>query len=262
MEKYVEELVSILSKAVFELTDNNEKCAILFSGGLDSSIIAQCANKVDKAKITLYTVGTPGSHDISNGEKISRLMGLNWSKIEIEPEQILKAIPKLAEIIGSHHPVKISFELPMFFAMADIREDLIISGQGADELFGGYARYIKMEKKELKVELEKDIDLLISKDIKMEFALAEHFNKSLKIPYLQDDLVQIAKEIPIEYKVKNDERKIILKKVAMELGLPDEIINQDKKAAQYSSGIIKELRKIAKREKMTVNELIQHFIEK
>jgi asparagine synthase (glutamine-hydrolysing) len=144
--------------------------------------------------------------------------------------------------------------------MGDIKEDLIISGQGADELFGGYARYLKMEKEELRAELEKDIVMLMTQDIKMDLALAKHFNKILKIPYLQDNVVKIAKEIPIEYKVKNGERKIILKKAALKLGLPEKIVNQEKKAAQYSSGIIKELRKAAKKEGMGVNELIEHLL--
>jgi asparagine synthase (glutamine-hydrolysing) len=260
MQRYIEELKSSLSYSVTKCVEDANEIGILFSGGLDSSLIALLAKNTENAKITLYTVGTPGSHDISNGQKISRLLGLNWRKIEITPEQITKAIPKLAKIIGSRHPVKISFEMPMFFAMANTKEELIISGQGADELFGGYARYIKMEKEELKAALKRDIELLVTKNIKMEFAMAEHFNKILKLPYLHEDVVKIANEVPNEYKVKNDERKIILRKVAGQCGLPNEIVNQDKKAAQYSSGIIKELRKAAKKKGMGVNELIEHLL--
>lgn len=261
MERYINLLISALTTSVAKTMGNADEIGILFSGGLDSSVIAYLAADCAKSsEINLYTVGTSKSHDISNGQKMSRLLDLNWRGIEIQGEQITKAIPKLANIIGSYHPVKISFELPMFFAMADIREDLIISGQGADELFGGYARYLKMEKEELKVELEKDIDMLMTQDIKMDLALAKHFNKTLKIPYLQDNVVKIANEIPIEYKVKNGERKIILKKTAFKLGLPEKIVNQDKKAAQYSSGIIKELRKAAKKEGMGVDKLIEHLL--
>lgn len=260
MERYIEDLMSSLSSSVAHSIKEADEIGILFSGGLDSSLIALLAKKAEEAKITLYTVGTPGSHDMSNGQRAAQLMGLKWIKIEIPPEQITKVIPKLAKIIGSHHPVKISFELPMFFAMANIKEELIISGQGADELFGGYARYLKMEKEELMAALKRDIDLLITKNIEMEFALAQHFNKILKLPYLQEDVVRIANEIPIDYKVKNGERKIILKKVALKLGLPEKIVNQDKKAAQYSSGVIKELRKAAKKKGMGVNELNEHLL--
>jgi asparagine synthase (glutamine-hydrolysing) len=260
MKRYIKDLKLSLSSSVAKSVEDADEIGILFSGGLDSSLIALLAMKAENAKITLYTVGTPGSHDILNGQNISTLLGLNWRKIEITREQITKAIPKLAKIIRTHHPVKISFELPMFFAMANIKEEVIMSGQGADELFGGYARYINMEMEELMAALKMDIDLLITKNIKMEFALAEHFNKILKLPFLQEDVVRTSNEIPIEYKVKNDERKIILKEVAVQCGLPNEIVNQDKKAAQYSSGIIKELRKAAKKEGMGVNELIEHLM--
>jgi asparagine synthase (glutamine-hydrolysing) len=94
----------------------------------------------------------------------------------------------------------------------------------------------------------------------MDYNIAEHFHKVLKTPYLDKAVVKSALQVPVEFKVNNGERKIILKKVAMELGLPVELVEKEKKAAQYSSGIIKELRRMAKQEGMAVNELIERLI--
>ena len=100
--------------------------------------------------------------------------------------------------------------------MANVKEDLILSGQGADELFGGYARYLKMEKDELQPALAKDLKMLVVQDIKMDLQIANHFKKSLKTPYLDEDVVSCAGNIPVEYKVNENQRKIILKKAAMQ----------------------------------------------
>jgi asparagine synthase (glutamine-hydrolysing) len=260
MQTYVENVASGLSKALSDSISSEARVAVLFSGGLDSSLLAFLAK--EHAQTTLYTAGTKDSHDLEHAKQASEMLDLDLKCIEITDEDIISGIPLLSKIAKIYHPVKISFELPLFLAMKDIEEDIILSGQGADELFGGYARYLTMEKANLKTALEKDLSQLISQEIHTDFIIALHFNKSLKIPYLHETVVNYAKKIPISYKVNEGQRKIVLKEAAIKLGLPPDIANKEKKAVQYSSGIIKELRKIAKRQDMGVNELIQHLLDR
>ncbi len=262
MEKYLSEVKSSIYHAVSKDVEGASEIGILFSGGLDSSFIAFLAKKsAENANITLYTVGTKDSQDLSNAEHGSKLLGLNLKKIVIDIGDIIEAIPQVVKIIKSKHPVKLTFELPLYLCLANIHEKLILSGQGADELFGGYARYLKMDRNELTVALDKDVDTLITKDIKMDYRIAEHFGKTLKTPYLDDKVVRTASQIPAEFKVNGRQRKIILKQAALELGLPAELVNKEKKAVQYSSGIIRELRRMAKRKGMGVNELIDRLLQ-
>lgn len=262
MDNYVEELNASISHAVLRSIKGKDKVAILFSGGLDSSLIAYLAKShASDDKTILYTVGTSESHDLDNAKKSSILLGMTWKGIEIKPQEILLAIPELAKLIDSNHPVKISFELPLYLALSKIKEILIISGQGADELFGGYARYLKMNKQELEKAMKNDIKTLIEEDIKMDLSIAEHFKKTIRIPYLDENVIRIAKNIPLEYKVNNNQRKIILMNAALQIGLPFEIVKKEKKAAQYSSGVLKVLRREAKKNKMEINELIDRLLQ-
>ncbi len=261
MESYLEDLSTSISEAVSKSVEDASKIGILFSGGLDSSLIALLTKKkAENADITLFTVGTHDSHDLSIVEQASKLLGLNSKSIEVHSQDIIPAIPKLAGIIGIHHSVKISFELPLYLALSNIDEELVLSGQGADELFGGYARYLKMEREELHGALKRDVENLIDTDIKMDYRIALHFKKTLKTPYLDENVVRIAEQIPLEYKVKKGQRKIALQEVALQLGLPKELANRQKKAAQYSSGIFKELRREAKKKDLSVNEFIEHLL--
>jgi len=263
MDNYLTELKVLLYNAVLKSIEGENRIGIMFSGGLDSSLIAfltkDCAVN---AKITLYTVGTFGSHDLSYAELASKILGMNLKKIEIFPEDIMAAIPKLVNIIRTTHPVKISFELPLYLCLERVDERVMLSGQGADELFGGYARYLTMDEEKLRVALRRDFESLISQDINMDYRIADYFNKTLRMPYLDEDVIKVATQIPIEYKVNKGRRKIILSKVALELKLPNELINKDKKAAQYSSGIIRELRRLAKKKKMSVHEIIEHLLKR
>ena len=261
MDNHIQEVKESISQAVSKSIEGASAIGIPFSGGLDSSLIAHLAKrKKENLQITLYTVGTPDSHDLTAAEDASITLGMNWKKVVIKSEEIIEAIPKLARIIDSNHPVKLSFELPLFFALSNIKEDLILSGQGADELFGGYARYLKMEGEELKNAIKKDVKEMMEKDIKMDYKIADHFDKTLRTPYLEKNVIRAAMQVPIRFKVNQGERKIVLKKAALELGLPNKIVNKRKKASQYSSGLIKELRKIAKKEGMDVNQLIKHLL--
>jgi asparagine synthase (glutamine-hydrolysing) len=262
MDKIISDLSHTLRIAVSESLKDSNNIAILFSGGLDSSLLAHLVKfHIDRERITLYTVGTKGSQDLSNSESAATILGLKLVKIKIDAGDIESAIPNLASIIDSSHPVKISYELPLYLGLARIQEKYIVTGQGADELFGGYARYLKMDVDELENALNADVESLIKQEIKMDYKVANYFKKNLKTPYLHEDVVKIAQNVPVKYKVSNGERKIILKETAISLGLPEELATRQKKAVQYSSGIIKELRKMAKKRKISINEVIRGLIQ-
>lgn len=261
MKNYLLQIKSSITKAVSESIFKINKIGILFSGGLDSSLLAHLVkNQSKNVKIKLYTVGTIDSRDILFSESAAKLLGLNLEKIVINSQDIASTIPELSRIIDTKHPVKISYELPLFLGMAKIDEECILCGQGADELFGGYARYLNMKENELETALKADIEGLIKDGIKMDQKIAEYFKKDLQTPYLHEEVVKCARNIPIRYKVFDGERKIILKETALSLGLPKELATRQKKAAQYSSGMIKELRKMAKKRNMEVNELMEQLL--
>ena len=261
MEECVAALKSSLCDSVKKRVEDAGEIAILFSGGLDSSLLAHLAKRYAKeARITLYTVGTVVSHDMIKAKQASSILNMDFKQVVVKGAEIESALPQVAEIIGSNHPVRLSFTLPLYFGLKNVPENLVLSGQGADELFGGYARYLKMEEGELETSLKGDVEKLMNKDITMDLAIARHFEKRLEIPYLDSGVVAQALLIPPYYKVRDGQRKIILKETALELGLSAELAKREKKAAQYSSGIIKELRHIAKRRGMQVNELMEHLL--
>jgi asparagine synthase (glutamine-hydrolysing) len=261
MNGITDKLKVALLESLSNSLENIERIAILFSGGLDSSLLVYMAkNYARSSDITLYTVGTSTSQDIISAESAAKILGIKLKKLVITNQDILSTIPKLAKLIDTNHPVKISYELPLYLGLSHITERFVLSGQGADELFGGYSRYLKMDKDDLDFAMKKDLKTLISHGFVMEQQIAKHFEKHLIAPYLNQNVVNAANQVPIEFKVREGERKIILKELASELGLPLELVKREKKASQYGSGIVKELRKAGKSRKMGVNDLIEVLI--
>jgi asparagine synthase (glutamine-hydrolysing) len=225
---------------------NYKPCAIAFSGGLDSSLLAALCRDAK-----LYSVGMAGSHDIDQTKKAAHLLGLldDLHLHELTMDELETAIPDVIRAIESHDPMKVSISLPLFFASKDARLDgirVMLSGQGADELFAGYKRYESMDSPELMIALKKDLDNIAENNLERDDAVTMANSVELRVPYLDRKVVELALRIAQELKIKNGIRKYILRLAAKEL-LPDGLVCKEKKAAQYSSGIYSAMEKIARK---------------
>lgn len=217
------------------------RIAVAFSGGLDSSVIAKIAS--EEAKVTLYTVGLKGCKDFAASETASVFLGLPLKLIEITEKDVAEAAPLLAQVIANDNRLIVSYELPLWFVCKNCTERTVFSGQGADELFGGYAKYKKLNGTELIEELKTDAQDLKENGITLDKAIAAKFGKELVTPFLDNDVFSFASALPLERKISDGANKILLREVARLLDLED-IAARKKRAAQYGSGVAKALRKI------------------
>ncbi len=236
-------LAELLSSLEFE-----KNSALSFSGGIDSGIIAYLMREKDPI---LYTAGIEESRDIYNAIESSKILSLPLKIIYVNEEKIMDGISFLREIDSSMSPVEIGFELPLYSVVRYASEEKIYTGQGADELFGGYKKYLKDPSL-----MKQDFELLIKRTLPREKKIAGEFNKILLTPYLSDDIVNFAKNLDVGYKIRNNERKWLLREAARILGVPEDITCREKRAAQYGSGIWKIMKRMAKRRGMKVDEFI------
>ncbi|VVB56204.1 Amidophosphoribosyltransferase [uncultured archaeon] len=221
-------------------------CAIAFSGGLDSSLLAALCRDAK-----LYSAGMAGSHDIGQTKKAALLLGLsdNLHLHELTLDELETAIPAVIRAIESCDPMKVSIALPLFFASKDAGHNgirVMLSGQGADELFAGYKRYESMNSLELGIALKKDLENIAENNLERDDAVTMANSVELRVPYLDKNVVEIALRIAPELKIHNGIRKYILRLAAGKI-LPDELVWKEKKAAQYSSGIYSAMEKIARK---------------
>lgn len=239
-----EALFNAIEKAVKKRTYS--PCAIAFSGGLDSSLIAALYPEAE-----LYSVGMAGSHDIMQTKKAAQLLGLD-DKLhlhELTMDEVESAIPDVIRAVESADPLKVSIALPLLFASRDAHMDgirVMLSGQGADELFAGYKRYESMPPPELESALKHDLENIAENNLERDDAATMANSVELRVPYLDREVVELALRIAPELKIKSGMRKYILRLAAGRL-LPDELALKEKKAAQYSSGIYSAIEKLARK---------------
>lgn len=242
---YVELLDKTLEEAVDRSVNGVDDLALLFSGGLDSSLLAKIALDQGVEPI-LISVHMPGSRDESHIKEAAHFFDLELIEKSIFPEEIPLLTETVMRIIGSENPLDVSIGVAFYGALemaawSGLKN--VICGQGADELFAGYHRYLKMSPERLEKALKEDVENI---NIGRDMALATSLDIQLFTPYLDENVVSLGLNIPVEWKIRDGTRKYILRKVATKRGLPESIWAREKKAIQYSTGVDKMVRKILK----------------
>ena len=225
--------------------------AILFSGGLDSSVIAWVLK--GWAPFTAYAGGLEGSHDLLWARRASTLLGIPLITVVFREGEVLET----AAWLYSEYElsvVEVSFEVPLVLVLRQVREGRVFTGQGADELFGGYRKYL--ENPSL---MDADLERVISVTSRREMEIAERLGKELFMPYLHPEVVEIVRDIPPEERIAGGVRKRILREVAKHMGMPGEIVTKEKKAVQYGSGVMKVLRREARKRGVSVERLLREL---
>ncbi|MGZ7117781.1 MAG: asparagine synthase (glutamine-hydrolyzing) [Methanobacterium sp.] len=248
------ELKRNLIKSVERRIKGLKEVGILFSAGIDSTILTKIAENLG-IKIFLYTVGHENSVDIKFAEKTASKMKLPLRLKTVDTDDVRNYLMPVLNAIEEFNLMKIGVGMPAYIASEMAHQDglkVMLSGQGADELFAGYNRYLKFyaEKGELAQEdLKEDILNLYHVNLQRDDAVTMANSIELRVPYLDMDIINTAMNIPMKYKINGKEdnlRKCILREIGAELGLPQEIVKRPKKAAQYGSGIHKMLKKVLK----------------
>lgn len=251
-EQLKNKLISSVGKRVIGLSE----VGILFSGGIDSTVIAKIVSDLG-IKTTLYSVGHENSIDLKFSKETALKLNLPIKIKTVDMNDVKNCINPVLDAIEEFNLMKIGVGMPAYIAAEMAHENglkVLLSGQGADELFGGYNRYLRIynEKGTIKNEdLWDDILNLYHVNLQRDDAVTMANSIELRVPYLDLDIINTAMNIPMEYKIngkKDNLRKCILREVGMELGVPAEIVKRPKKAAQYGSGIHKMLKKILKEE--------------
>jgi asparagine synthase (glutamine-hydrolysing) len=226
---------------------------VIFSGGLDSSYLALLLKEISEnvpLKIKLYAVGVEGSKDVEAAVYASKFLNMDLEICTLTEEMIREALPSVVNAIGDDNLMKVGVGLTTYFATKMAAKDNInvaISGQGADELFGGYKRYLESFVNDtLNYDIREDISNMYHVNLERDDACAMLNSVEIRLPFLDKKLVELALNIPDNKKIvsmHDDMRKSILRKLAFEEGLDYEIAYRPKKAAQYGTGIDKVLRK-------------------
>jgi asparagine synthase (glutamine-hydrolysing) len=266
-EQAKKKLYKILLKSIEDRTKDSGKVALAFSGGLDSGLIAKLAKQIG-TQILLVSVGLRNQIELKHAESMAKKLNLPIRTINFTIQDLEKNLLKVLWLIEEPSVLKLSVGFPLFWVAKKASKmgyKVLLAGHGSDELFGGYNRYLNEYKQHGAKTLEDVLfnDALFSHKVNFEYnnKICSFHGIELRLPFSDLDLINFSLRLPLCYKIKSSEdslRKIILRKLGNEIGLPPEVYKKPKKAVQYSTGVDKLLRKIAKKEGKNLKEYVEN----
>ncbi|MCD6414091.1 MAG: asparagine synthetase B [Candidatus Diapherotrites archaeon] len=240
-----------LKKSIVASIDKNckglKEAGLLFSGGVDSTLLAVLLR--DRLNLHCYCAGIQGSQDLEWSKRVAKELGLNLKTIIITKEELEQELPKIVKLVGPNI-MKVGVATPFYFCMREAKEKVFFSGLGTEELFAGYHRHENALRqggyRTVEEEIVKGLKSMWERDITRDTAVAKAFNKGLRVPFLDEKVIAVSLGIPAERKIKLEPpvKKLVLREIALELGVPKEVAWRPKKAAQYGSGVDKVIRKV------------------
>jgi len=249
----IEDLHDALADAVHRQLMSDVPYGVLLSGGLDSSITSALAKKFAAKRIESvdtqtawwpqlhsFSVGLEGSPDLAAAQKVAEHIGTVHHEIKFTIQEGLDAIREVIYHLETYDITTIRASTPMFLMARAIKAlgiKMVLSGEGADELFGGYLYFHKAPNaEEFHEETVRKLEKLHQYD-------CLRANKSLaawgiegRVPFLDKEFIEVAMRLNPKDKMITSDRmeKWVLRK-AFESYLPESVAWRQKE--QFSDGV-------------------------
>lgn len=249
----VEDIRISLMHAVKRQLMSDVPYGLLLSGGLDSSVISAIAKRyADKRienggmteaywpRLHSFAVGLKGAPDLAKARLVAEHIGTVHHEINYTIQEGLDAIRDVIYFIETYDVTTVRASTPMYLLARVIKSmgiKMVLSGEGADEIFGGYLYFHKAPSA---TEFHKETVRKLSKLYMYDCLRA---NKSLaawgvegRVPFLDKEFLDVAMSIPPKYKMcpgKTIEKKVV--RDAFTDMLPEEIVWRQKE--QFSDGV-------------------------
>ena len=242
--------VSIYEKALLasmkKRTQDFDRVGIIFSGGIDSVIIAWLAKRM-VPEVICYTGGIRGSNDIVYARQIAKKLNLKLRVNELTQDEVEEMIPEVINTIEDTNAGQVEVAIPVYAAVKLAHEDginVMFSGQAADELFGGYAWYARVIEKEgyqkLRDHMTQDLLLLYKETLEREDKITMAHSIEMREPFLDIGVIRCSMGMDLKLNIKGASDilgKHVHRKLAQKLGIPKNIAYRIKEAAQHGSGM-------------------------
>ncbi len=245
----LKKLRNALIKATEKRLMSDVPLGVLLSGGLDSSLTSSIAARLMKEKgqkIHSFSIGLDeAAPDLIAAQKVADFLGTIHHNIHFTIEEGIQVIEKLVWHLETYDITSIRASTPMYFLskyITDLGIKVVLSGEGSDEVFGGYLYFYNAPNLEVfQEETIRRVGLLSTADcLRADKSTMAH-GLEARVPFLDQDFLQVAMSLAPRYK-KPIKDKTIEKRVLRQAfddkenpWLPEEILWRQKE--QFSDGV-------------------------
>lgn len=252
-----------ITEAVRKRVHDRERVGIIFSGGVDSVLIAHLVKEMG-IPLTCYTAGRGnGASDLYWARRTAEELDFPLKIKTLSTRDIDRMIPEVISDIEDNSLNQVEVAIPIFASVRMAQEEgerVILSGQGADELFGGYPWYPKIVDEEGYDEFVErsweDTFLLYKECLEREDKIAMAHSMELRVPFLDPQVIDSAFSTAPELKIKDgsdSHGKRIHREYSRSIGIPEGIAFRPKEAAQHGANVHDAFEEIAESRGLTAS---------
>jgi asparagine synthase (glutamine-hydrolysing) len=219
--------------------DTQHTVGVILSGGLDSSLLLAHVRALHPDCVA-FTIGAPGSEDLAFARRLTAEFRVPHEVIEIAPREIrlddIREAIRISELTEYGDIINAVVSVPLFRRIAETGVKVVLTGDGSDELFGGYPMYqqAKMDQQR-RLFLHKIANLGRTELQRVDRVSMGH-GVEARVPYLDPAVVELALRVPGRLKVRGGVEKWVLRQAFADV-LPGYITARPKSPMSHSSGL-------------------------
>jgi asparagine synthase (glutamine-hydrolysing) len=256
VEVSAQELREAFEAAVHRQMMSDVPYGVLLSGGLDSSLVAACAARFARRRIEendqteawwprlhSFAIGLEGSPDLAAAEIAAEALGTVHHGFKYTLEEGLDALPDVIRHVETYDVTTVRASTPMYLLARRIKAmgvKMVLSGEGSDEIFGGYLYFHKAPNaRAFHEELVRKLDALHNYDCLRANKSMMAWGVEPRVPFLDVEFMEVAMRMDAQFKMvdQNGARRIekAVLREAFAGYLPDAILWRQKE--QFSDGV-------------------------
>ncbi|HEY0633579.1 MAG TPA: asparagine synthase B [Thermoleophilaceae bacterium] len=231
----------ILIRSVERQMMGDVPVGVFLSGGLDSSLVAAIAARYLEERgerLGTFAVGTEGSADVLAARAVASHLGTEHHESVYTADQAVAAVPDVVRAIESFDPSLVRSAVPnhMLARFTSAHVKVVLTGEGADELFAGYEYLCEFEDAEsLQAELIRSVEGLHNLNLQRCDRVTMAFGLEARVPFLDREVIEHALRLPADCKLASSGKpeKWLLRE-AFEGWLPHDFLWRGK--SQFGDG--------------------------
>ncbi len=177
---------------------------VFLSGGLDSSLVAAImARHHDHTHgpVHSFAAGTEGSADLAAARRVAEHLGLEHHERVYDADEVVAVLPEVVRSIESYEPSLVRSAVPNYLLAETAARTVkvVLTGEGADELFAGYDHYREHPEADLRAELVRGVAGLHNLNLQRCDRVTMAYGLEARVPFLDRDLVDLAARFPVQW---------------------------------------------------------------
>ncbi|MDM4718807.1 asparagine synthase-related protein [Micromonospora sp. WMMA1363] len=228
-----------LTDSIRTRVDTDLTVGVVLSGGLDSSLTLLHVREMHPDCVAV-TVGVPESPDLVHARRLARDLGVPHEVVELRPRDIrlaeVREAIRISELTEYGDIINAVVSVPLFRRLRELGVKVALTGDGSDELFGGYPMYHQVGPAAARRLFRYKLRNLGRTELQRVDRTSMAYGVEARVPFLDLGVVELAMRLPVGLKMREGQEKWILREAFADL-LPDYIRRRPKNPMSYSSGL-------------------------